>query len=155
MTLCRANACGTPHLLIADAMWYNNQSADDAFYRLLMPTITIDIPDSLNIPPDWNAQMFVLEKMYEAGFIPSDQAPQTDKDCIPANAALESWFTPEEHAQFRENRRRLEEKFNSPQTQREQEELYQLLLNGPVADEEEIQTLEEIQRMRRQWKLPW
>jgi len=118
-----------------------------------MPTITIDLPDNANVPSDWDAQMFFVTKMYEAGFIPSDC--ESVKDSVPVNTESESWFTPEEHAQFRANRRRLEEEAakNPPRISRE--EYHQILLNGPVADEEEIQALEEIQQMRRQWVSPW
>ena len=118
-----------------------------------MPTITIDLPDCLNVPSNWNAQTFVLEKMYEAGFIPSDTEPV--KNSVPANTESESWFTLEEHAQFRANRRRLEEELDNDQTQKNQEELYQLLLNGPIADEETIKLQDEVREHMKQWKLPW
>ena len=118
-----------------------------------MPTITIDLPNNLNVPADWDAQMFFVTKMYEAGFIPS--ATESVSDSVPADRDSESWFTPEEHAQFRANRQRLEEEAakNPPQISRE--EYHQILLNGPVADDEEIQTLEKIQEMRKQWVSPW
>ena len=118
-----------------------------------MPTITIDLPDTMNVPSDWNVQTFVLEKMYEAGFLPSDA--EFVKDSVPACKESESWFTPEERAQFRANRQRLEEEAAKNPPSMTKEEYHQILLNGPVADEEEIQTLEEIQQMRRQWVSPW
>jgi U3 small nucleolar RNA-associated protein 14 len=124
-----------------------------------MPTVTIDLPNSLNVPANWDVQTFVLEKMYEAGFLASDQViqtiPESVKDYVPANRESESWFTPQEHAQFRENRRRLEEELENSQTDKEQEELYKLLLAGPVADEETIKRQDEIREHIRQWKLPW
>ena len=118
-----------------------------------MPTITIDLPDCLNVPANWNAQTFVLEKMYEAGFLLSDV--ESVKDSAPANTESESWFTPEERAQFRANRWRLEEELNDSQAKKNQEELYQLLLNGPIADEETIKRQDEVREHIRQWKLPW
>jgi hypothetical protein len=41
-----------------------------------MPTITINLPDNLNVPSGWDAQMFFTTKMYEAGFLSSDYAVQ-------------------------------------------------------------------------------
>ena len=118
-----------------------------------MPTITIDLPDCLNVPSNWNAQTFVLEKMHEAGFLPSDV--ESAEVSAPANTESESWFTPEERAQFRANRRRLEAELDDSQAKKNQEELYQLLLNGPVADEETIKRQDEVREHIRQWKLPW
>ena len=118
-----------------------------------MTTFTINLPDNLNVPSNWDAQTFVLEKLYADGLVPSCPAVQTvvnEEDDDP-----DSWFTPEERKQFKENRRRLEREFENTWTDKDQEELYQLLLNGPVADEEEILELEEIQEMRRRWTSPW
>ena len=122
-----------------------------------MPTITIDLPDNLNVPANWDARVFFATKLYEAGFLSSDQAAQTAgmpprvfiesvEDATPVEESnRESWFTPEERAQFRENRRRLEEEW---------EEYYQFLLNFPVADEEDIKRQDEVREHMRQWKLP-
>jgi len=38
-----------------------------------MPTITIDLPDSVHIPSDWDASASVLRKIYEEGIIASDR----------------------------------------------------------------------------------
>jgi hypothetical protein len=121
-----------------------------------MPTITIDLPDNLNVPADWDVQMFLTEKMYEAGFLTYDHAVESisepSPDSITVNSDSESWFTPEQRAQFRENRRRLEEEWakNPPPLSKEE-----LVRNCPVASEEEIQNWEEIQEMRRRWVSPW
>jgi Spy/CpxP family protein refolding chaperone len=113
-----------------------------------MPTITIDIPDGLNIPSNWDVQTFVLEKMYEAGIL-------TSKKETPVEVKTESWFTPEQHAQFRENRRRLEEaEAKNPRTKEDRERLHNILLNFPVADEEDIKRQDEVREHMRQWKLP-
>jgi len=113
-----------------------------------MPTITINLPDSESIPVNWDAKSFFATKMYEAGILSSEHVAITvgvspsvfvgvAKEYAPVEPESDSWFTPEQHAQFRENRRRLEEEWASdPETEKKQEELYQLLLNGPVADEE-------------------
>ena len=127
-----------------------------------MPSITIDLPDNLNVPANWDARAFFATKLYEAGFLSSDLAAQTAS--VPPMAFVEptdtesadSWFTPEERAQFRENRRRLDEEWTkNPRAKEEQEELYRLLLNGPVADEETIKMQDEVREHIRQWKLPW
>jgi len=60
---------------------------------------------------------------------------EEDPDC---------WFTPEQIAQAKENRRRLEEEWAKNPPPLSREEFRQVLLNGPVATEEEIQALEEI-----------
>jgi len=73
----------------------------------------------------------------------------------PESQDAESWFTPEQIARFKENRRRLDEEYEKNPPPLTHEEYQQVLLNGPVATEEEIQTLEEIQEMRRRWKSPW
>jgi len=133
-----------------------------------MPTITINLPDNLNVPANWDVRMFVATKMYEAGILSSEQAAQTAgvqaaafvepaEESVPVEESKrESWFTPEQRAQFRENRRRLEEEWaKNPRTEEDWEEYYQFILNGPVADKEEIQALEEIQEMRKKWVSPW
>ena len=131
-----------------------------------MPTITIDLPDNLNVPADWDAQRFFVSKMYEAGFLAPASVPQTIgtsqlvfaepvKEYVPMKENPDSWFTPEQIAQAKENRRRLEEEWAKNPPPLSREEFRQVLLNGPVATEEEIQALEEIQEMRKQWKLPW
>jgi len=111
----------------------------------------------MNVPANWDAQRFFVTKMYEAGFLSTDQTEETVAEDIPASdTKRESWFTPEQHAQFRENRRRLEEEWaKNPQTEEEREEFYRLLLNGPVADEETIRMQDEVREHMRQWKLPW
>jgi len=91
--------------------------------------------------------------MYEAGILSSDQVAREENDS--ADPSADSWFTPEQRKQFRANRRRLEEEAAKNPPPISHEEYYRLLLNGPVADEEEIQALEEIQEMRRQWVSPW
>jgi hypothetical protein len=47
-----------------------------------------------------------------------------------------------------------EEAAKNPRTKEDQEELYRLLLNGPVADEETIKMQDEVREHMRQWKLP-
>ena len=118
-----------------------------------MPTFTIDLPDNLNIPSNWDIRTFVIQKIHEEGMFPSDQAGQGEDDTVDPDP--DSWFTLEQRKQFRENRRRLEEEVTKNPPRMTHEEYYQLLMNGPVATEEEIQVLEEIQEMRRQWKSPW
>jgi len=109
----------------------------------------------MNVPANWDAQMFFVTKMREAGFLSTDQAVQTVDDVHADNTKRESWFTPEEHAQFRENRRRLEEAWaKNPQTEEEREEFYRVLLNFPVADEEDIKRQDEVREHMRQWKIP-
>ena len=115
-----------------------------------MPTLTIDLPDSVSIP---HARTFVLEKLHEAGFFPSDPSEQSDEDEVDDDP--DSWFTPEMRRQAKENRRRLEEEARKRTPKYTKEEFYQILLNGPVADEETIKTLEEIQEMRQRWNSPW
>ena len=114
--------------------------------------------------------MFFITKMYEAGILSSDQAAQTvgvsqpqfiesargylPNPTIPESEThkvetddTESWFTPEQIAQFKENRRRLDKEYEKNPPPLTHEEFQQVLLNGPVADEEESRTLEEIQDM--------
>ena len=126
-----------------------------------MPTFTIDLPDTLNVPSNWDiqafVQAFVVSKMHEAGYLLPDQAAFVEpaQEYIPMEEAPDCWFTPEQIAQAKENRRRLEEEWAKNPPPLSREEFRQVLLNGPVATEEEIQALEEIQEMRKQWKLPW
>ena len=140
-----------------------------------MPTIIIDLPDNLDVPSNWDARVFVAAKMYEAGILSSDQAAQTigvsqpaflesARDYLPepefhepANPTpelwLTSWFTPEHIAQFKENRRRLEEEYAKNPPPMTKEEFMQFILNGPIADEETIQSQDEIRKDMKQWAL--
>ena len=132
-----------------------------------MPTITIDLPDHVSLPVNWDAKSFFATILYKESILSSSHVDiavsisptvlaEPAKDYTPVEPESDSWFTPEQHAQFRENRRRLEEKWaNDPDTEKDQEELYQLLLKGPVADEETIQMQNEIREHMKQWKLPW
>ena len=132
-----------------------------------MPTITIDLPDNLNVPANWDARAFFATKLYEAGFLSTVQVAQTagvsPKTCVePVEDSVpeeetkrESWFTPEQRAQFRENRRRLEEEWaKNPQTKEERETYYQFILNFPVATEEDIKRQDEVREHMRQWRIP-
>jgi len=120
-----------------------------------MPTFTIDLPDNWNIPANWDARSFVMKKLYEAGMISSDQvAPSAEEDNAEVDVDTDSYFTPELREQIARNRKRLDEEYAKNPPKRSDEEYHQLLLNGPVADEEEIQALEEIQEMRRRWTSP-
>ena len=114
-----------------------------------MQTITIDLPDNVSIP---HARTFVLEKLHEAGFLPSEQAVQTVEDEIDDDP--DSWFTPEMRRQAKENRRRLEEEFRRNPPALSHEEFLELLLNFPVADEETIKRQDEVREHMRQWKIP-
>jgi len=122
-----------------------------------MPTVTIDLPDTLNVPSNWDIQAFVVSKMHEAGYLLPDQAALVEpaQEYIPMEEDPDCWFTPEQIAQAKENRQRLEEEWAKNPPPLSREEFRQALLNGPVATEEEIQALEEIQEMRKQWKSPW
>jgi hypothetical protein len=131
-----------------------------------MPTITINLPDNLNVPSNWDARMFVAAKMYEAGILSSDQAAQSvgvplpefaesARDYVPENAESESWFTLEQIAQFKENRRRLDEKLAKNPPPMSNEEFLQFLLHFPVADDETIQRQDEVREDMKRWKLPW
>jgi len=115
-----------------------------------MPTLTIDLPDKTNV---LHARTFVLEKLHEAGFLPSDQAEQTieeDDDCDP-----DSWFTPEMRRKAKENRKRWEEEYAKNPPPLSHEEFLQLLLNFPVASEEAIKQQDEAsEHIRRQWRTP-
>ena len=102
-----------------------------------MPTITIDLPDNVNLR---DARTFMLEKLYEAGFLASEQnvgEPAGEKE------------------QFRENRERLEEEFAKTPLPLSREEFLQLVLNGPVANEETIRRQDEVREHIKQWKMPW
>ncbi len=128
-----------------------------------MPTHTFDLPDYLNIPADWDARLFVLAKLSEDGTISEDDAAKAAG--VPLKKTVEpedevdddpdSWFTLEQRKQFKENRRRLEEHFAKNPPKMSREEYLQLILNGPVATEEEVQAMEEIQEMKKRWKSPW
>jgi hypothetical protein len=122
-----------------------------------MPTITIDLdlPDNANIPLDWDARAFVLAKMQEEGFLASDQATQTAGESDEEDDDPDSWFTPEIRKKAKENRRRWEEEARRNPPKRSKEELLELLLNLPVADEETIKRQDEAREHMRQWKLPW
>lgn len=115
-----------------------------------MPTLTIDLPESVNIP---RARTFVLEKLQEGGFLPSNQAEQTIEDEVDDDP--DSWFTPEMRRKAKENRKRLEEEARRNPAKRSKEEMLQLLINLPMPDDETIKTLEEIQEMRQRWTSPW
>jgi hypothetical protein len=115
-----------------------------------MQTLTIDIPDSVSIS---HARTFVLEKLHEAGFFPSEQAVQAvedDEDIDP-----NSWLTPEMQRKAKANRRRLEEEARRNPPKHTKEEMLQILLNFPVADEETIKRQDEIEEMRKRWTAPW
>jgi len=114
-----------------------------------MQTITIDLPDNVSVP---HARTFVLEKLHEAGFLPLEQVEQTVENEIDDDP--DSWFTPEMRKQAKENRRRLEEEFRRNPPPLSHEEFLQLLLNGPVADEETIRQQDEVREHMRQWKIP-
>ena len=116
-----------------------------------MPTITINLPENLNVPLDWDAQSFFMTKMYEAGIL-SPEPPEAFVKPVPeSNTESESWFTPEQIAQFKENRRRLDEEALKNPPPYSREEFMQILLNGPVADEETIQRQDEIRKEMEQW----
>ena len=121
-----------------------------------MPTITIDLdlPDNANIPQNWDARAFVLKKMQEEGILASDQTPQTAGESDEEEYDPNSWLTPEMQKKARENRRRLEEDARRNPPKRSKEELLELLLNFPVANEETIQRQDEAREHMRQWKLP-
>ena len=102
-----------------------------------MPTITIDLPDNLNVPADWDARAFFAAKMYEAGILSCNQAAQSagvppsafvepNKESAAEDTQSESWFTPEEHAQFRENRRRLAEE-RKKSTENESRRIFEIV----------------------------
>ena len=134
-----------------------------------MPTITIDLPDNLTVPSNWDARMFLAAKMYEAGILSPDQAARTvgvspsqfidsARDYLPPESSAEltdteSWFTPEQIARFKENRRRLEEECEKNPPPMTKDEFLQLLLNAPVADEETIQRQDEIREDMKRWTL--
>ena len=114
-----------------------------------MPTLTIDLPDNVDVP---YVRTFVLEKLYEAGFLPSDRAVQTVENEVDNDP--DSWFTPEMRKQAKANRRRLDEEYRKNPPPLSHEEFLQLLLNGPVADEETIKRQDEVREHLKQWKIP-
>ena len=118
---------------------------------LVMTTFTINLPDNLNVPSNWDVQAFVLEKLYADGLIPSCPAVQTvvnEEDDAP-----DSWFTPEERKQMKENRRRLDEEATKNPPRYSKDDFYQILLNGPVADEETIKRQDEVREHIKQWTI--
>ena len=115
-----------------------------------MPTLTIDLPDSVNVS---YARTFVLEKLHEAGFFPSDKSEQTVEDEVDDDP--DSWFTPEMRRKAKENRRHWEEEARkNPRTEEDRARLHRILLNFPVADEEAIKMQDEASDHLRQWKIP-
>jgi hypothetical protein len=120
-----------------------------------MPTLTIDLPDNVNIPANWDAQAFVLEKMYEAGLVMPEQAAQTVEEPDEVDDDPDSWFTPEMRKKAKENRRRLEEEVRRNPPKRSKEEVLQMLINLPMPDEETIKRQDEVREHIKQWKLPW
>ncbi len=131
-----------------------------------MPLITINLPDNLNVPSNWDARMFVAAKMYEAGILSSDQAAQSvglpqqkfiesARDYVPVapESESESWFTLEERAKFKENRRRLDEEYSKTPPPVSKSEFIQFLVDGPVADEETIRRQDEIREDMKRWTL--
>ena len=115
-----------------------------------MPTLTIDLPESVNIP---RARTFVLEKLHEGGFLPSNQAEQSIEDEVDNDP--DSWFTPEMRRKAKENRKRWEEEAaKNPRTEEDRARFHRLLLNFPVADEEAIKMQDEASEHLRQWKIP-
>ena len=115
-----------------------------------MATITIDLPDSVNVP---RARTFVLEKLYEAGFLSSEQAEQSVGDEVDDDP--DSWFTPEMRRQAKANRRRWEEEARKKtRTEEDRARLHRILLNFPVADEEAIKMQDEASEHLRKWKIP-
>ncbi len=63
-----------------------------------------------------------------------------------------SWFTEEELAQFKQNRLKLEDEI-AQKPKHFKEELHQLLLQCPVASEEEIIMQEEFREDMKRWVL--
>jgi hypothetical protein len=118
-----------------------------------MPTITIDIPDDVTIPADWDLQSFVLSKMCEAGMVaPNLETPSEEETDDEVDNDPDSWFTLEERKQFKENRRRLEEEWKKNPPKMSKEEFSQAILNLPVADEKAVAYRDEVDKlMGRQW----
>ena len=119
-----------------------------------MPTITIDIPDNAMIPADWDAQSFVLSKMAETGMIASVSVPQDVED-DEVDDDPDSWFTLEQRKQFKENRLKLEEEWRKKPPAMSHEEFSQILLNFPVATEEDIRRQDEVREHMRKWRTAW
>jgi hypothetical protein len=120
-----------------------------------MPTITIDIPDTVCIPADWDAQSFVLSKMYESGMIASRLEVQNEEEADDIVDDEPDWMTPELREKIKENRRRLEEEWAKNPPKMSHEEFLQLILNCPVADEETIALQDEAREHMKQWKTRW
>jgi len=125
-----------------------------------MPTITIDLPDNVTLPVDWDAQAFVLSKMYESGLIASPPAAQfeekiEEQEDDEIDDDPDSWFTLEQRKQFKENRRRLEEELKKNPPKMSREEFTELLLNMGVPDEETIKRQDEVREHMKQWKIRW
>jgi hypothetical protein len=119
-----------------------------------MPTITIDLPDNVSV---LHARSFVLEKLHEAGFLPSEQAEHVVEDDVDneLDDDPDSWFTPEMRRRAKENRRQLEEEHRRNPPKRSREEVLHLLVNLSMPDEETIKRQNEIEEMRKRWTYPW
>ena len=125
-----------------------------------MPTITIDLPDNVTLPVDWDAQAFVLSKMYESGLIASPPAAQfeekiEEQEDDEIDDDPDSWFTLEQRKQFKENRRRLEEELKKNPPKMSREERAEILRNMGVPDEETIKRQDEVREHMKQWKIRW
>jgi len=114
-----------------------------------MPTITIDLPNNVSAS---HARTFVLERLYEAGFLPSEQDLPTTEDEVDDDP--DSWLTPEMQKQAKANRRRWEEEFRRHPPPLSHEDFLQFVLNGPVASEETIKRQDEVREHLKQWKIP-
>ena len=100
----------------------------------------IDVPVALR-----GRKVEVIVLPHDANVQTESKTPETESDA--------SWFTEEEREQFRQNRLRLDEELKRNPPKMSREELNQLLLNGPVADEETCKRYDEIQEMRRRWTM--
>ena len=116
----------------------------------------------MDIPANWDAQSFILTKMYESGMFTSDQVAQAVGDAPVAEDEGEvdthpdSWFTREEREQFAKNRKQLEGEFAKKRmTDEEHEEYLQLVFNYSVADAETVQRQDEVREHMKQWINPW
>jgi len=121
-----------------------------------MPTITIDLdlPDNANIPLDWDARGFVLEKMQEEGLLALNQTAQDADESGVEELVPDSWLTSEMQKKASENRQRLEEEARSNPPTYSHEEFLQILLNFPIADEETVKRQDEVRGHMRQWTIP-